>query len=159
MILRELCVFAFGIPFRVNHLPPHALWAKLGVKVSPRFSSGKGVPTVGGVSMSWWEGEISENYVCHYVEMIITLTVFCQAREIFGLGCVLYISLWVVFVYLRVCWKYNLVEVWRWQTLLTLQGSNSSCEPYLHHLSAPSINTHTHLLMVAKKCSKKQQTS
>lgn len=74
-------MFAFGIPLPVNHLPPHALCAMVGVKVSPRSSSGEGVPTVGGVLMSWWEGGISENYVCHYGGMIITLTVFCQVKK------------------------------------------------------------------------------
>lgn len=56
----------------------------------PRSSSGEGVPTVGGVLMRRWEGEISENYACHYGEMIITLTVFfCRVRQTFERHCAL----------------------------------------------------------------------
>lgn len=80
----------------------------VGVKVSPRSSSGEEVPTVGGVLMSWWEGEISENYLCHYGEMIITLTVFCQVRE--GLG-VLWQQFCLCIAVTCVCGKINTFQI------------------------------------------------
>lgn len=57
-------MFAFGIPFPANY-SPHSLWPTVGVKVSPRSSSGEGVPTGWGVD----ELDGKERLVgtmCHY---------------------------------------------------------------------------------------------